>query len=319
MCTGVGFEGKRFFFGRNMDIEGSFGEEIVLVPRRFPLDFCRIAKLEAHYAVLGMAAVMDGYPLYADGMNEFGLCMAGLNFVGNAYYHSPEIYGERMLAPYELIPYILATCKNCEEARLALEGACLVNVPFRRDVPLSELHWIVADGEGCLVIESTKSGFHVYDNPSGVLTNNPPFPHQLENSRLYRHLTESDPSTNSFFSLGLGAVGLPGDYSSPSRFVRASYLREAVMRHGHVDLSTVYRILGAVAPPFGSVLDRNNQPHYTTYSCCMDPVSRRYTYNTHENHRITTISMDEWDLSCGGLHRISIRRSEDLLRETCPS
>ena len=319
MCTVVCLNGAQFFFGRNMDIEGSFGEEIVLTPRRFPLHFRRMSKLDTHYAMLGMAAVIDGYPLYADAMNEHGLCMAGLNFVGNAYYFHAESCGERSLAPYELILWVLATCKNCTEVRDTLEGFRLAEIPFRSDVPLSDLHWILADGETCLVLESTETGLRVYENPLWVLTNNPPFPSQLENWRQYAHLSAEDTNAEPFFSLGLGAVGLPGDYSSASRFVRASYLRESILRYGQADLPVAYQILGAVAPPKGSVLDCNGLPHYTTYSCCMDVARRAYTYTTHENRRITAVMMEESSLSRGDLHRIPLRKEPSLFWESDPS
>lgn len=316
MCTVVCLDGAQFFFGRNMDIEGSFGEEIVLAPRRFPLYFCRMPKLDTHYATLGMAAVIDGYPLYADAMNEYGLCVAGLNFVGNARYFPAESCGERSLAPYELIPWILATCKNCTEAQNALDGLQLAEVPFRPDVPLSDLHWIIADGETCLVVESTETGLNLYENPLWILTNNPPFISQLENWRQYAHLTAEDTNGEPFFSLGLGAIGLPGDYSSASRFVRASYLRESVLRYGKADLSAAYQILGAVAPPKGSVLDRNGQPHYTTYSCCMDVARRAYTYTTHENHCITAVRMEDSLLPRKNLICFSPRKEQSILWES---
>lgn len=316
MCTVVCLNGAQFFFGRNMDIEGSFGEEIVLTPRRFPLHFRRMPKMDVHYAMLGVAAVLDGYPLYADAMNEHGLCIAGLNFVGNAHYFSPESCGMRSLAPYELIPWILATCKNCMEARSALDGMQLAEISFRADVPLSDLHWILADGKTCLVVESTETGLHLYENPLQVLANNPPLPSQIENWRQYARLTPEDTNAEPFFSLGLGAVGLPGDYSSVSRFVRASYLRESVLRYGQADLSAVYQILDAVAPPKGSVLDCNGHPHYTTYSCCMDAARRAYTYTTHENRRITAVAMEDSALSRGDLYRIPLRKEQSILWES---
>ena len=241
-----------------------------------------MAKIETHYALIGMAAVMDGYPLYADGMNERGLCMAALNFVDNAYYFPPESAATKRLAPYELIPWVLATCATVAEARRALAGVTVVASPFRLDVPLSYLHWILSDRSGSLVVEPGEAGLALYDDLCGVLTNNPPFPYHRENLRLYEGLTEDFSSSVPFFSYGTGAVGLPGDYSSPSRFVRAEFLRRCACRSGRMQPCDVYRVLGAVAPPRGCVRAREGEYHYTTYSCCMDVSRSIYGYATLE-------------------------------------
>ncbi len=89
MCTAATYKTKDFYFGRTLDYEFSYGEEIVVMPRRFPLDFRFLGKSEEHYAIIGMAHVADGYPMFYDAVNEKGLAMAGLNFVGNAVYREP--------------------------------------------------------------------------------------------------------------------------------------------------------------------------------------------------------------------------------------
>ena len=291
MCTVVSFLDHDSCFGRNMDTEGSFGEEVVITPRHFSLSFRHMAKIETHYALVGMAAVMDGYPLYADGMNERGLCMAALNFVDNAYYFSLESAATKRLAPYELIPWVLATCATVAEARRALAGATVVASPFRSDVPLSQLHWILSDRSGCLVVEPGEAGLALYENPYGVLTNNPPFPYHRENVRMYEGLTEDLSSLESFFSYGTGAIGLPGDYSSPSRFVRAEFLRRCACRSGRMQPCDVYRILDAVAPPRGCVRTEKGEYHYTTYSCCMDVSRSTYGYATLAERQPTEVAL----------------------------
>ena len=94
MCTAATYKTDGFYFGRTLDYEFSYGDEIVVTPRRFPLAFSGGKALSEHFALLGMAHVADGYPLYYDAMNEKGLCMAGLNFVGNAAYAAPRGVGE---------------------------------------------------------------------------------------------------------------------------------------------------------------------------------------------------------------------------------
>ena len=94
MCTAIAVRCERFYFGRNMDYDRSFGEQVVISPRSFPFPFCREELCAGHYAMIGMASVMDGYPLYADAVNEKGLGMAGLHFPDNAHYREtdPEMY-----------------------------------------------------------------------------------------------------------------------------------------------------------------------------------------------------------------------------------
>ena len=177
MCTAATYQTKDFYFGRTLDYEFSYGDEIVVTPRRFPLDFCHMGKCDAHYGMIGMAHVADGYPLYYDAVNEKGVGMAGLNFVGNAVYQKVE-EGRENVAQYELIPWVLGQCANLQEVRKLLAKMNLVGTPFG-DFPAAQLHWIIADASGAITLECTKDGLQVYDNPAGVLTNNPPFPMQM--------------------------------------------------------------------------------------------------------------------------------------------
>ena len=86
MCTAVTYKTKDFYFGRTLDYDISYGEQVTITPRNFLFRFRHTQEVSRHYAMIGMAFVKDGYPLYYDAVNEKGLCMAGLNFVGNAHY-----------------------------------------------------------------------------------------------------------------------------------------------------------------------------------------------------------------------------------------
>ena len=202
MCTAATYKTDGFYFGRTLDYEFSYGDEIVVTPRRFPLAFSGGKALSEHFALLGMAHVADGYPLYYDAMNEKGLCMAGLNFVGNAAYAAPR-GGEGDVAQFEFIPWVLAQCASVSEARVLLGKTNLTGTPFSAALPAAQLHWLLADKDDCVTIESTADGLHIYDNPAGVLTNNPPFPQQL-----FRNAVSGSSETESvsqFFHI-LGAV-----------------------------------------------------------------------------------------------------------------
>ena len=90
MCTAISYKTKDFYFGRTLDYEISYGERIVITPRDFKLEFRKTFDIEHHYAMIGMAAVANDYPLYFDAMNEKGVCMAGLNFPDNAKYYEEK-------------------------------------------------------------------------------------------------------------------------------------------------------------------------------------------------------------------------------------
>ena len=130
--------------------------------------------------MIGMAAVVGDYPLYFEATNEKGLSMAGLNFPGNAHY-GDVAEGYDNVAAFELIPYLLGRCATVSEVRLSLERARVVNTNFSEGLPTSPLHWMISDAEESLTLECTRQGLKVYDNPFGVLTNNPTFDYHLTN------------------------------------------------------------------------------------------------------------------------------------------
>ena len=233
MCTAVTYKTKDHYFGRNLDLEYSYKETITITPRNYVFDFRRMGKLESHFAMIGMAYVADGYPLYYDAANEKGLSIAGLNFPGNADY-KPYCDGKDNVTPFELIPWILSQCATVSEAERLLSRINLLKENFCDELPLSPLHWIISDKERSITLESVKSGVSIYENPVGVLTNNPTFDYHLFNLNNYMSLTKGEPK-NTFagekdlalktYSRGMGAMGLPGDASSMSRFVKAAFVK----------------------------------------------------------------------------------------------
>ena len=231
MCTAVAFRTRDFYFGRTLDLDRSYGEEVTVTPRIYPFQFRKMGPVERHYAMIGIAHVEENYPLYYEGVNEKGLGMAGLNFVGNAAYEENCAPGFDNISPFEFIPWILAQCATVKEARKLLGKLRLVSLPFREDLPLSELHWIISDRTGSIVVESTRSGLSVYDDPAQILTNNPTFDQQLFGLNNYLSLSPG-PVSNHFsqkltldlYSNGMGSIGLPGGFSSQARFVRAAFV-----------------------------------------------------------------------------------------------
>lgn len=300
MCTSIALNDSGFYFGRNLDLEYGIGERVVIAPRNFPFEFRRVGKMEAHYAMIGMAAVQEKYPLYAEAANEKGLCIAGLNFPGNSYYPAEEAEEKSNISPFELTAWLLGQCASVREARALLEKTRLVRIDFSDSMPLTPLHWHIADREESIVLESMKDGMHIYENPVGVLTNNPPFDFHMMNLHQYLNLTSGYPE-NRFseraelkpFGVGLGAFGLPGDYSPASRFIRAAFLRFNSVSDGSEagEIARFFHLLDAVAMPDGVVRTEKGPFEYTRYSCCVHADQGILYYKTYLNSALTAVDM----------------------------
>ena len=283
MCTSIALMGERFAFGRTLDLGCGFGDGAVITPRNYALHLRCGEVIMRHQAFVGMAEVIDGFPLYADGMNERGVCMAALDFKGNAHYPALPLSGRRALAPFEVIPYILSKCESLAVARAELDRISIVDMPFSDDVPSSPLHWHIADRGGSLVVESAKDGMRVYENEHGVLANNPPFPFHRDNCTLYLNATNERCGGEGVFCSGVMGRGIPGDYTSPSRFVRAAWLRRYARCDGEAGL---FSLLGAVAPPRGVVTSEDGGEHFTRYTCAMSPDELCYAYKSADSSEI---------------------------------
>lgn len=305
MCTAITYQTRDHYFGRNLDLEYSYHEVVTVTPRNYPFRFRKTNGLKTHYAMIGMAHVADGFPLYYEATNETGLSMAGLNFPDNADY-KPEAPGKDNVAPFEFIPWLLGQCADLAQARELLARVNLIRLPFSADLPPSPLHWMISDQSGSITVECVRGGLWVYDNPVGVLTNNPPFDFQMLNLTNYMGLSRDAP-VNRFcpeldlkpYCLGMGAMGLPGDLSSASRFVRAAFTRLNSVSGGSESesVSQFFHILGSVAQQRGCVRLENGSYEVTLYSSCCNTDRGVYYYTTYENSQITAVDMHREDLN----------------------
>ena len=319
MCTAITYKTGDFYFGRNLDLDKSYGEGVTVAPRNYPFVFRNGRVLEKHYAMIGMATVSDGYPLYFEATNEKGLSLAGLNFPGNAVYY-PFAEGKENIAPFELIPYLLGRCADMEEAMESLKGINIWNTPFSADYPLSPLHWILADKNRAVTIETIKDGMKIYENPVGVLTNNPPFDFHMLNLANYMNLT-AQPPVNRFggvelrpYCLGMGSIGLPGDPSSASRFVRAAFTKlNSVSAPDEAEsVGQFFHILGSVAQQKGVSVVREDEYEYTLYSCCCNADSGVYYYTTYTNSCISAVDMHREKLDGGSVVFYPLRKAQQI-------
>ncbi len=323
MCTALTLKTKDHYFGRNLDLDRSYGEEVCVMPRRFPLAFRKMGEITEHYAIIGMATVVDDIPLFYDAANEHGLAMAGLNFPGNAYY-APLAEGKDNIAPFEFIPWILSQCKTTADAKNLLSHINLADIPFSEQLPPSPLHWMISDSETSIVVEFMKDGMHIHNNEIGVLTNNPPFEHHIANLKQYQHLRNDNANVKreknlpyTSYSQGMGAIGLPGDVSSMSRFVRMAFWKKYSVCEKD-ELSSVnqfFHLLSSVEMVRGVCKTDEGTLDITGYSSCINTDQGLYYYTTYENRRITCVDMHHTDLDSDKISRFSLITTESIYHQ----
>ncbi len=322
MCTAVAYRANTLYFGRTLDNDISYGEKITVTPRNFPLSFKYKGRIDTHYAFIGMAHISNGYPLYYDAMNENGLCMAGLNFVGNAVYND-SIHGKNNVTHYELIPWILGQCKTTEEAAKLLINTNITPDTFGNNLPAAELHWIISDKTDTITAEPLSDGLHIYENPVNVLTNNPTFEKQLFALNNYMHLSPREPQ-NHFsdklnlerYSRGMGAIGMPGDLSSQSRFIRASFVNHNSAKFGteEENVNQFFHIMNSVEQAKGCCILDNGNYESTLYTSCCCADSGNYFYTTYDNRQINSVNLFKENIEGKKLIGYTLNTTQNIFR-----
>lgn len=321
MCTAITYKTKDHYFGRNFDLEYSYNETVTITPRNYVFKFRKVESLAMHYAMIGMAYVVGDYPLYYDATNEKGLSMAGLNFPKNADYKE-YVDGKDNVTPFEFIPWVLGKCATISEVKLLLDNINLVKINFSEQLPLSPLHWIISDRDSSITVECVKEGLKIYDNEIGVLTNNPPFDYQMFNLNNYMNLSIKAP-TNTFsdkieldqYSRGMGGVGLPGDLSSASRFVRAAFVKLNSLSKDTEEesVSQFFHILGSVEQQRGCVEMGENEYEITIYSSCCNTDKGIYYYITYDNRQIIGVDMHRENLDGSKVVSYPLMKKQNII------
>lgn len=267
-----------------------------------------------------MAYVAENYPLYYDAINEKGLGMAGLNFVGNTHYNISQKEKDN-ITQYEFIPWLLSQCETVKQARQLIEKMNFLNEPFNEKLPLAQLHWIIADQDEAITVEAVKEKIKIYENPVGVLTNNPPFDKQMFALNNYMNLSPKSPE-NKFaknlnlerYSRGMGAIGLPGDLSSQSRFIRASFVKmNSISKDTEEEsVSQFFHILNSVDQQRGCCELDDGKYEITLYTSCCNANKGMYYYTTYNNHQITAVDMNKENLDSKDLIRCPLITEEQI-------
>ena len=323
MCTCIDFRSKDFYFGRNLDLEYNFGEKVVITPRDYLFELKNGSKLKTKYAIMGMATVVNSYPLYADAVNEKGLCMAGLYFPGNAVYNK-EIEQNINMASFELIPWVLGNFSNITELKKELNNLNIIDAKFNENLPAAQLHWMISDEDESIVLEQVEDGLKIYDNPFGVLTNNPPFNYHKINISNYMNLSCKYPENRftdkidfDVFGQGISMIGLPGDVTPPARFVRAAFNKSNSVECSNENeaISQFFHILDSVAMLKGTVLTKENKLDMTTYSSCINASKGIYYFKTYYNNQINAVKFNEKNINSKELeiHELPITQNVKYL------
>ena len=307
MCTGVRFSDDKegMFFGRNLDWSVGYGQKVVITPRGYKYQSAFLGKMANSPALIGMGIIAENTPLYFDCANEHGLGVAGLNFPGYAEYETGAIDGKTNVAAYEFPLWVALNFKTVDEVKKVLPSVAIVAKPINENYPVSQLHWIIGDAKKSIVVEYTKNGMEIFENPVDVLTNQPGYGWHAENLRNYLNLLPQMPKSVAwrdarFTAFGSGSLmrGLPGDYYSPSRFVRVAYLNAhyPVQSTEEDNVSRLFHTLAGVAMIDGAAQMLDGTCEKTIYTGGYSAKSKTYYYNTYENPAITSVALHDYDL-----------------------
>ena len=307
MCTCLDIKGINHYFGRSLDLDYHYNEECVITPRGYKLSLAS-GDIHTKYAIIGTAMVVDSMPFYYEAVNERGLCIAGLNFPYNATFNKPNA-SKLNLAISDIIPYFLSKYERVSELRIELARVNITD-EARMGMPLASLHFMISDGSDTIVVEQGRSGLRVYENPYGVMTNNPPFELQIKNLSKYEKATNSyiEADDLSYTCVGNGTNGLPGGFSSPDRFVKAAFLRKNASLNGseYENAYEYFHMMDSIAMIDNMVLNKLNKPEISYYISCINATRGLYYYKTYTNNEIKCISLNEGNINSEVLTRFPL-------------
>lgn len=325
MCTALSIKSKnnKWFFGRNMDLSYNFNQSVMLIPRNYKFqDKVTGDMITNNRAIIGIGTVIDDHPAIADAMNENGLACAGLNFAGYVYYEKEIVKGKINIAPYDFIQWVLSNHETVDEVKDAIKNIELVDIPINDKTPVSTLHWMLSDKTGkSIVVEKTKDKFSVYDNPVGVLTNNPTFDWHLTNLNEYMNIAPNQPKETKWsnqelkpLGIGAGTLGMPGDFASVSRFVRIAYIRDNMpdIEDDITAITQFFHMLDYVKMVKGGVITEDGLQDLTLYSSCMDQENGIYYYKTYDNNRINAVDMNKEQLEGDKIKLFTYQTTQDI-------
>ena len=344
MCTSVRFTSTNgsLYFGRNLDWESGYGEQPVFTPRNWNGAWafedaqsrqgkassgdgiCRNAQecdgAHSARAVLGMAVIAQNIPLYFDCMNEDGLAIAGLLFAGFANYEACAIEGKTNIASYEFPLWVARNFSTVDQVKEELGRVAIIGKSIAGMEP-SQLHWMIVDASQSIVVEYTEDGMHVYDDPVDVLANQPAFDWHVENLRSYYMVRPDVPDTTCWgkarleaYGSGAGMRALPGDYYSPSRFIRAAYLNAhyPAVESETDNVARLFHTLQSVSMIEGASRMKSGNFEKTIYTSGYSQETGSCYYNTYDDFTLKRCRISDFDRN--GDELLTVRRSDEQIR-----
>lgn len=330
-CTGIrlGAKDGSVVYARTMEFGTDLRSALIVVPRG--KDYVGTApggrpglRWSTKYGITGANAF--GLPLVVDGLNERGLAVGIFYFPGYAKYQAVSgSEADRTLAPHELATYLLGTCASVGEAVEAAGSVKVGDVVVEEFGFVPPVHYVVHDAAGrCAVIEHVDGRMTIHDDPLGVVTNAPTFDWHITNLRNYLNLTVTDvPRIDlggrevAAFGMGSGMHGLPGDFTPPSRFVRAAaFTRSAPPAPtGREAVLQAFHLLNQFDIPRGSVREGERGKvvvESTLWTAASDLKGLRYYIHTYENRRIRMVDLKEADLDAKAVRTIPLVGGEAI-------
>lgn len=302
MCTGIRFSdgNGHLYLARNLDWTSGYGERVVLTPTGHATRSPFGAVAGIRHAVIGMGIVEEDTPLYFDCGNDAGLAVAGLNFPGYAQYAPEPVEGATNVAAFEFPLWVASQFASVDEVEAALGDVVIVDRPINEKYPSSLLHWIIGDSTRAVVVEHTSDGMHVFDDDVDVLANQPGFPWHHENLRNYLNTAPDFPEETVLgrahlapFGSGSHMRGIPGDYYSPSRFVRAAYVNAHYPEKAgeEENVSRAFHTLQQVAMVDGCAAMGSGEFEKTIYTGLFSSRTVTYYWNTYDDPAIRSVAM----------------------------
>lgn len=333
-CTGIRLSAAdgTIVHARTLEFVFDMDSSVIMVPRGFARtgttpDGKPGLKWTTKYASVGANGA--GLPIMLDGLNEKGLSTGLFYFPNTAGYMPYQATDAgKTLAPWELGSWILENFATTEDVKRGIENVVVPAITFKDWGFSPGVHYVVVDATGAsLVIEYIDGKLNVYDNPLGVLTNSPAFDWHMTNLRNYINLSDEGLQPVHLgdmklapFGQGTGMLGLPGDFTPPSRFVRAAVFSQSAIpvKTGKEVVLQAFHLLNNFDIPLGAARDGkpDAQGHieadYTMWTSVCDLKSKQFFFRTYDNSQIRSLDLMKMDLDGKNIATISMKGDEQI-------
>jgi choloylglycine hydrolase len=331
-CTGIVLKSKEgiAITGRTLDFSKEIHSSLIAIPKGYRYVGTTPggkggAEWESKYNIVGMSAL--GYPQFVEGLNERGLAVGVFYFSGYAGYSDFDpSHKEDYLASWEYGTWLLSNFATVEEVKENAGKVKIAKTALPEWGEIIPLHYFVRDAEGNnLTLEYIDGTLHVHDNPIGILTNSPDFPWHIVNLQNYVNLSAVNVPQVKLSGLTVGAegsgsglLGLPGDFTPPSRFIRATAFTQTALpvEQAENGATQAFHILNSFDIPKGTVYrptpDGKDQYNYTQWISATDMGNKKFYYHTHGDRRVRMVDLKKLSFEDGKMKTFAISSDQDI-------